>query len=208
MCIRDSSARAAAVVAAGTCACYGGIVHGRPNPTGAKGVLDFLGREWRSALGLPVICAPGCPVSGQNLAEILTHLVLTARGLLPPPELDEYHRPVFIYGAKAHEVCPRAGFFAGGQYSKKFGEPYCMGLLGCKGPIAHCNVPQRGFNEGVGGCTTVGSICIGCTAPGFPDPPYSPFFAKAPPGVFIKEFIIGTIGHFAAGMTRLKRRKI
>lgn len=199
---------AVAVVAAGTCASYGGIPRGNPNPTGAKGLLDYLGRKWRSKLNLPVICAAGCPVSGQNLVEILVHLVLTVRGVLPPPELDEYHRPKFIYGYKVHRICPRAGFFAHGDDSEDFGEPYCMGLLGCKGPIAHCNVPARGFNSGVGGCTTVGAICIGCTEPEFPDHPFSPFLAKAPAEVYVKDTIKELIGHIRAGLHRLKRREI
>ncbi|OQX20983.1 MAG: hypothetical protein BWK75_04160, partial [Candidatus Altiarchaeales archaeon A3] len=37
------SKRAGAVVAIGACASFGGIPHGNPNPTGAKGVVDFLG---------------------------------------------------------------------------------------------------------------------------------------------------------------------
>ena len=206
--LRALADRAAAVVAAGTCACYGGVVAGVPNPTGATGVLDFLSRGWKSSLGLPVICAAGCPVNGQNLSEILTHAVLTARGLLPIPELDEHHRPTFIYGAKVHETCPRAGFFALGVNSEEFGEPYCMGLMGCKGPIVHCNVPYRSWIDGAGGCTTVGSPCIGCTDPGFPDPPLSPFLAKAPAGPYIRDWIVAIFRHIGAGLTRLTRRRL
>jgi hydrogenase small subunit len=32
-----------------------------------------------------------------------------------------------------------------------------------------CNVPRRGWQNGVGGCPNIGGICIGCTMPGFPD---------------------------------------
>ena len=44
--LKALSEKAAAVVAAGTCASWGGIPHGKPNPTGAKGLLDHLGEGW------------------------------------------------------------------------------------------------------------------------------------------------------------------
>ncbi|MFQ6126626.1 MAG: hydrogenase small subunit [Candidatus Heimdallarchaeota archaeon] len=202
--LSDLSKKAALVVAVGTCATYGGIPHGKPNPTGAKGVLDYLGRDWTSALGLPVVCVPGCPVHGEHLAEVLAHAVLAVREVIPLPELDNEHRPVHIFGHTAHENCPRAGLFADGKNSHTFGEPYCMGLLGCKGPVSHCDVPRRGFIEGVGGCPTVGSPCIGCTEPRFPDRPYSPFLGKPPKWPFVSEKIKGTWGSIDALWSRFK----
>jgi hydrogenase small subunit len=35
--------------------------------------------------------------------------------------------------------------------------------------VVKCNVPKRGWINGVGGCPNVGGICIACTMPGFPD---------------------------------------
>ncbi len=202
------SKRAGAVVSVGTCSSFGGIPHGKPNPTGAKSVLKFLGKDYKSALGLPVINIPGCPPQGEIMIEALGHLVLTARGVLPVPALDEHNRPVFLYGPKAHEVCPRAGYYASGKYSNEFGEAYCMGLLGCKGPITHCLVPARGFVEGVGGCTGVGGICIGCTEPEFPDEPFGPFLKKAPAGAYVEETIGDFKGKISAIIGRLKSRTI
>ncbi|KYH38822.1 MAG: Ni,Fe-hydrogenase I small subunit [Candidatus Bathyarchaeota archaeon B23] len=204
--LRRLAEKAAAVVAAGTCASFGGIPHGRPNPTGAKGVMDFLGRSWKSSLGVPVVNVPGCPVHGEHLAEVLAHAVLAVRGYLPLPELDGEHRPTYIFGQTAHENCPRCGLFADGKNSHAFGEPYCMGLLGCKGPISHCDVPKRGFVEGVGGCTTIGAICIGCTEPEFPDEPYGPFLKKAPAGFFVLEKIHSIGGSLDAVWSRIKEK--
>src|SRR5580765_2139518 len=50
------------VVACGTCATYGGIHAMAGNPTGAMGLADYLGWDWRSKAGLPIVNVPGCPV--------------------------------------------------------------------------------------------------------------------------------------------------
>jgi hydrogenase small subunit len=91
-----------------------------------------------------------------------------------------------------------------GKISHEFGEPYCMGGLGCKGPISHCDVPKRGFIEGVGGCPSVGSPCIGCTEPTFPDAPMSPFLEKAPITPFLMEKVTGIIGGMGMAWSRIK----
>src|SRR5579862_2089258 len=53
---------AAAVLALGTCAAFGGIPAMRNNPTGAMGLGDYLGAGWTSRTGMPLINLPGCPV--------------------------------------------------------------------------------------------------------------------------------------------------
>jgi len=195
---------AAAIICAGTCASFGGIPSGNPNPTGAMGAMEYLGKNWRSTLGIPIINVPGCPTHGEHLAEVLAYAVLAVRDFLPLPDLDDQNRPTFLFGHTAHENCPRAGLFADGKNSQEFGDPYCMGLLGCKGPISHCDVPRRGFIEGVGGCPTVGSPCIGCTEPEFPDAPFSPFLGKAPATFFVKEKINSIPGSLEAVFGRIK----
>jgi hydrogenase small subunit len=195
---------AAAIVSAGTCASFGGIPHGNPNPTGAKGALDYFGRTWKSALGIPIINVPGCPSHGEHMAEVLTYAVLAVRGYLPLPDLDSDHRPSFIFKHTAHENCPRAGLMGDGKMSHEFGEPDCMGGLGCKGPWSHCDVPKRGFVEGVGGCPSMGSPCIGCTEPNFPDQPFSPFLQKGPLSFFLAEKFRGMAGGAGQALSRIK----
>ena len=68
--------RAAAVLALGTCAAYGGIPAMRNNPTGAMGLRDYLGAGWVSRLGVPIVNLPGCPVQPDNITETLLYLVL------------------------------------------------------------------------------------------------------------------------------------
>ncbi|HJY25847.1 MAG TPA: hydrogenase expression protein HypE, partial [Actinomycetes bacterium] len=68
--------RAAVVMAVGTCAAYGGIPAMKNNPTGAMGLRDYLGHDFVSRLGFPIVNLPGCPVQPDNITETLMYLVL------------------------------------------------------------------------------------------------------------------------------------
>jgi len=46
---------AAAIVCAGTCSSFGGIPSGKPNPTGARGAVDYFGRDYNSSYTTPLI---------------------------------------------------------------------------------------------------------------------------------------------------------
>jgi hydrogenase small subunit len=109
-------------------------------------------------------------------------LALHLGGLSPAPELDEQLRPQWLFGRTTREGCNRAGFTEQGKFATEYGSDVrCLVKLGCKGPVARCNVPSRGWINGVGGCPNVGGICIGCTMPGFPDR-YTPFMDPDPWG--------------------------
>ena len=56
-----------------------------------------------------------------------------------------------------------------------------------------CNVPKRGWMNGIGGCPNVGGICIGCTMPGFPDK-FMPFMDE-PPGGKLSTNAVGLYGY-------------
>ena len=81
------------------------------NPTGAMGLPDYLGWNWKSKAGLPVVCIPGCPAQPDNMTEMLLYLVLHLGGLAPAPELDDQLRPVSLFGRTVHESCNRAAFY-------------------------------------------------------------------------------------------------
>ena len=167
--------RAGAVIAVGTCATYGGIPAMKNNPTGAMGLPDYLGWSWKARSGLPIVCVPGCPTQPDNLTDVLLCTVMFLSGLAPAPQLDAQLRPVWLFGQSTREGCNRAGFTEQGMFASEYGsDRRCLVKLGCKGPVAQCNVPIRGWVNGVGGCPNVGGICIGCTMPGFPDK-YMPF---------------------------------
>jgi hydrogenase small subunit len=169
-----------AVVAVGTCATYGGIHAMEGNPTGAMGLPDYLGWEYRSKAGVPIVCIPGCPVQPDNFTETLLYLLHQAAGLAPMIPLDAALRPTWLFGSTVHEGCDRGGYYEQADFASAYGSPRCIVKLGCWGPVVLCNVPKRGWINGVGGCPNVGGICIGCTMPGFPDK-FMPFMEE-PPG--------------------------
>jgi len=159
---------AAVVIAVGTCATYGGVPAMRNNPTGAMGLPDYLGWNWRSRSGLPIVCIPGCPAQPNNITEVLLYVALHLGGVAPAPKLDAQLRPEWLFGRTTRESCSRAGYTEQGKFAETYGDDSrCLVKLGCKGPVAKCNVPTRGWINGVGGCPNVGGICIGCT---FMDP--------------------------------------
>src|SRR5580692_7728198 len=75
--------KAWAVVAAGTCSAYGGIHAMQGNPTGCMGLPDYLGPQWKSVAGVPIVCVPGCPVQPDNMMETLLYLLHMATGRAP-----------------------------------------------------------------------------------------------------------------------------
>jgi hydrogenase small subunit len=186
--------KAAAVMAVGTCATYGGVPAMQNNPTGAMGLPDYLGWDWMTQSGVPIVCIPGCPTQPDNMTSILLELVQFIAGAGPAPELDEKLRPTRLFSRTVREGCGRAGFTEQGLFAKVYGDdPRCLVKLGCKGPITKCNVPARGWINGVGGCPNVGGICIGCTMPGFPDK-FMPFMDADPWGNFGANFQRFTYG--------------
>ena len=172
--------KAWAVVAAGTCASYGGIHAMEGNPTGAMGLCDYLGWAWKSKADIPLINVPGCPVQPDNFMETLFHLLRHAAGSGPMIALDELLRPAWLFSETVHEGCDRGGYYEQGDFGEQYGLRTCIVKLGCWGPVVQCNVGKRGWMGGVGGCPNVGGICIGCTMPGFPDKFMA--FMDQPPG--------------------------
>jgi len=197
--------RAAAVLALGTCAAYGGIPAMRGNPTGAMGLRDYLGAGWVSRLGLPLVNLPGCPVQPDNITETLLHLALHLAGNEDMIDLDEQGRPRWLFGRTVQQGCGRAGFAEQGEFANSPADSRgCLVKLGCKGPVVKCNVPIRGWTAGIGGCPNVGGICMACTMPGFPDR-FMPFMEPSPLGLAAargRQFTYGPV------LARLRRRAI
>jgi hydrogenase small subunit len=192
--------RAAASIAIGTCATWGGIPAAAGNVTGSMSLMDYLGASYRSARGIPVVNVPGCAPQGDNFTETLTELIRHLAGLRELPPFDELGRPAWLFDQTVHRHCPKAGYYEEGVFSEEPGDNQCLVEIGCWGPVVQCNIVERGAINHMGGCMVAGGACIGCTMPGFPDK-YSPFY-KAPPGSAISGGVSKITG---GGIRRLRR---
>ncbi len=170
--VEELAKSAMAIVSLGTCAAFGGIAAGSPNPGGYAGVDSFL-RDQK--ISKPLINVPGCPPHPDWFVGTVVAILL--HGLPKPEDLDEFKRPKAFYGKLIHENCPRRAYFDEGKFARKFGEPGCLNELGCKGPVAYADCPLRLWNHGTNWCIGAGSPCIGCCEPGFPDL-MAPFYQK------------------------------
>jgi hydrogenase small subunit len=156
---------AAAVIAIGSCASWGGVPSAAPNPTHAVGVETIL-KE--AGIQKPLINLPGCPANPYNL--VGTVLQFVTFGTLPA--LDEKGRPKFAYARVIHEDCPRRPHFDAGRFASAYGDEghrngFCLYKLGCKGPQTHANCSLLSFCEVPGAWPVgIGHPCVGCTEQG------------------------------------------
>lgn len=195
---------AAAVIAIGTCATWGGIPAAYGNPTSAMSVADYLGGAYRSSLGVPVVNVPGCSPIGDNFTETVAAVLLFLQGLGPLPEFDDLGRPAWLFGETVHRHCVRAGYYEEGTFAKEYGDKECLVEIGCWGPVVNCNITSRGAINHLGGCMNVGGPCIGCTMPGFPDR-FAPFY-KTPPGTLVSGTASRLVGSFVRPLRRITQR--
>ncbi|MDP9391029.1 MAG: hydrogenase expression protein HypE, partial [Actinomycetota bacterium] len=170
----------------------GGIPSAEGNPTGAMSLMDWLGKDYRSTFGVPVVNVPGCPPIGDNFTETVAAILYFLQGFGPLPEFDELGRPAWLFGETVHRNCVRGAYYEEGAFAKEFGDPECLVEVGCWGPVVNCNITSRGMINHLGGCMNAGGPCIGCTMPGFPDK-FTPFY-KRPPGSFASTTVSRMVG--------------
>jgi hydrogenase small subunit len=171
--LREASANAAAVIAVGACAHWGNIQASRPNPTGAVGVSDIVKDK-------PVVNIAGCPPIGDVVTATVVHFLTFGR----VPELDADGRPLFAYGKRIHDQCPRRAHFDAGQYVERFDDAaarqgWCLYHVGCKGPATFSPCPIFLWNTRTSFPIGAGHPCIGCTERGFWDV-MTPFYTRLP----------------------------
>ena len=171
--LEEAAHGAAAVIAIGACAHWGSVQAARPNPTGAVGVSSVVKDK-------PVVNIAGCPPIGDVVTATIVHFLTFGR----LPALDAEGRPMFAYGARIHDQCPRRANFDAGQYVEEFDDDaarkgWCLYHVGCKGPATFSPCPIFQWNTRTSWPIGAGHPCIGCTEPNFWDT-MTPFYDRLP----------------------------
>jgi hydrogenase small subunit len=155
--VQRLSDKAAAVIAIGACASFGGI----PRETPSKGlpVSDVVDG--------PVINLPHCPGHHEHLLTTIVYF-LENEAL---PELDEYGRPVAFFSKRIHDQCRRRPQHDAGNFLNDWNDPaqrdWCLFMKGCRGPQTSSDCVVRKYNGGVNHCIDSGCPCLGCAEPTF-----------------------------------------
>ncbi|MEI8376376.1 MAG: hydrogenase small subunit [Planctomycetota bacterium] len=161
------------IIAAGTCAAFGGVPAAEGNSTAAAGLKEFMQRE-----GIPyknrLVHCTGCPVHPQALVGTLAYLV--AKGY--PKVHPELLTPQMFFATSVHDDCPRYHHWEKRAFAKKFGDEGCLFQLGCLGPLSHANCSRSQWNSGVNWCVRAGAPCNACTSEHFAKRRDFPFYRK------------------------------
>ena len=204
--LEETAEGAAAVIAVGSCAAFGGLPMAQPNPTGAVAVRDLVQDK-------PIINVPGCPPIPSAIAGVLAHY-LTFGSI---PELDHLGRPKAFFGTNIHDRCYRRPFYERGQFAASFDDEgakqgWCLYRLGCKGPVTYNACATAKWNQGTSWPIEAGHGCIGCSEPNFWD--RGGFYRPLPQASFTSAETLGVagavgaaLGAGAAVMARRKRHK-
>jgi len=169
----EAAEGAAAIIALGACAHWGSVQAAKPNPTGAVGVRDVIKDK-------PVINIAGCPPIADVVTATVVHFLTFGR----LPDVDAEGRPIFAYGARIHDQCPRRANFDAGQFVGIFDDEaarkgWCLYQVGCKGPQTFSPCPIFQWNTRTSWPIGAGHPCIGCTEPHFWDT-MTPFYQRLP----------------------------
>jgi hydrogenase small subunit len=158
--VMEAAEKAAAVIAVGACASYGGIP--------AAGPTNGIGLD-KALPGRTIINLPTCPVHPEHLVGTILYYITTGKA----PALDEFGRPKVYFGQSVHDNCRRRSYFDEGMFLTDWNDPaqkdWCLYDKGCKGPYTYSDCPIRRWNNGVNSCIDCGAGCQGCPEPDFYD---------------------------------------
>jgi hydrogenase small subunit len=159
------------LVAAGTCASFGGIPSAEGSCTGAASVQEFLEAQ-RIPVQNRLVNCPGCPCHPEELLGALAHLA--AKGY---PEVRSTFTPTMYSTGCLHYECPRMPQFNARIFATRFGDgDGCLYQLGCRGVDVYADCQRRRWNGGTNWCIDASAPCLGCNQPLFGKSRMVPFY--------------------------------
>lgn len=161
--LRTGAESAKAIVAWGTCACWGCVQAARPNPTTARPIADIIKNK-------PIVKIPGCPPIPEVMSALVTFVLAFDR----LPELDSQGRFAAFYGQHVHDQCVRRAHFDAGEFVESWDDEgykkgFCLYKMGCRGPTTFNACPNTRWNDGVSYPIESGHPCLGCSEQGYFD---------------------------------------
>ncbi len=161
--LKEAAEGAAAIIATGNCAAFGGIPKANPNPTMAKGV-------WEVITDKPVLNIPGCPA----IPEVTTGTIVYFLVMGKLPQMDSLNRPMTFYGHTIHDHCLRRPFYDAGKFADSFDDDgalagHCLYKLGCKGPTTYNACSSLKWYQGLSFPVQSNHPCLACSEPNFWD---------------------------------------
>jgi NiFe hydrogenase small subunit HydA len=162
---------AAAVIANGNCASFGGIPFDNASVTGATPVSQVVAKIDAKK---PMVNVGGCPSHPDWFVGTALQ-ALIALGVLPggtPLNLNENKMSKTFFGQLIHENCERRAAFDAGLFLEDWNDQdpdmkLCMFKQGCKGPVTYADCPIRRWNSAVNWCVGANAPCHGCASPSF-----------------------------------------
>ncbi|ADD69307.1 hydrogenase (NiFe) small subunit HydA [Denitrovibrio acetiphilus DSM 12809] len=148
--------KASAVVASGSCSCFGGIPASGANETGAIDIVQYM-RE--TGISKPLIKIPGCPVHPDRLMGTVAYIL----GAGKMPDMED-GIPVQYFGDLIHNNCTRFQYFSQDIYLEDYAKDKhsCLLKKGCRGTITKSDCALRRWNGGVNVCVESNAPCVGC----------------------------------------------
>ncbi len=191
--VGEAAANAAAVIAIGACATYGGIPGDCPSPSRGMGVGEAM--EKGLVPTKPLINLPTCPAHPERFIGTVVYYLLYGK----PPALDRIGRPLVFYDKLIHDSCERRGHFDNGEFLTDWNSfeqrNWCMYLKGCKGPFTYADCAKRRWSDGLNWCIGCSAVCQGCAEPDFYTG-MSPLYDRTQE---IRGISVEKIGAYAAG---------
>lgn len=162
---------AAAVIANGNCASFGGIPLANAEITGTTPISKIVaGIDHRK----PMINVGGCPSHPDWFVGTALE-ALMALGKIPGRtklDLNDEKMSTTFFGQLIHENCERRASFDAGLFLEDFNSQspdmsLCMFKQGCKGPVTYADCPVRRWNSKVNWCVGANAPCHGCASGAF-----------------------------------------